>query len=312
MVVATRSGGQGRRQPRPYASEWDPLSAGALGIGLGAVVLALYPDNVEVSPVSSWFWPLFVLGVVLLVGYGWRQRRRTVLRSWRLLGTLLSNLLVGAGLMVVLVDVPVFARGIFDVDQGQAGVLLTFFLVGVPVGAALGGIVAAVVGRRFVAAVGMVGAVLGFWVLAGWDAASFGERWAGVRVVDLSLVGLGLAFGVVIAPVAGAALDATSRREHGLVSSLVVTARTVGMLLALSALTAFGLFRFRQLLAAQPQPPDSVSLHDKLKMLEANVTRALTLEYHDIFRLAAALCLAAGVVAVVTLGGRRPRAAGSG
>jgi hypothetical protein len=116
----------------------------------------------------------------------------------------------------------------------------------------------------------------------------------------------------VIAPIAAAALDATERREHGLVSSLVVTARTVGMLATLSALTAFGLHRFNQLLAAQAPPPSTATLHDKLKVLEANVTRALVLEYHDVFKLAALLCAVAAVVAAVSLGGRPPRAAGSG
>jgi hypothetical protein len=115
---------------------------------------------------------------------------------------------------------------------------------------------------------------------------------------DVELAVMGTGFGVVIAPLAAAALDAAERRRHGLVSSLVVTARTVGMLAALSALTAFGLHRFYQLLAP---PPDSGSLHERLKVLDANITLALVAEYHEIFRLAAGLCLAAALISLLTL-----------
>ncbi len=295
---------QGRRE--------DLISAASLGLGLGALVLALYPDRPDASPVSLWFWPLFAVALALLMLYGWRQRRDLphLLNNRPFLGSLVANLLVGGGLMVVLVDVPVFARGIFNVDQGRAGLLLTFFLAGVPVGAVAGGWVAARIGRRPVAGAGMLAAACLFLVLAGWNAGSLGPRAGPFRVADVELFGLGLAFGVVIAPIASAALGATDRDQHGLVSSLVVTARTVGMLLALSALTAFGLYRFRQLLAGQPPPPVNASLHDRLKALENNVTQSLVLEYHEIFRLAAVLCLAAGLVAVFSLGARPPHAAG--
>jgi MFS family permease len=306
-------------RPERALAATDLPSAAALGLGLGALMLALYPDDPAASALNHWFVPLALTAAVLLGVYGWRQARRLsplvpprVLRSRAFVGALVTNLLVGGGLMAVLIDVPVFARGVFGVTQSQAGLLLTSFLVGVPIGAAAGGVLSARVGRRLVAAGGLGAAAVGFWLLAGWDTHSLGQRVGPLRSADLELVALGLAFGLVIAPIAAAALDATERREHGLVSSLVVTARTVGMLAALSALTAFGLHRFNQLLAAQPPPLSTATLHDKLKVLEANVTHALVLEYHDVFKLAALLCAVAAVVAAVSLGGRRPRATGSG
>jgi len=57
----------------------------------------------------------------------------------------------------------------------------------------------------------------------------------------------GLGFGLVIAPLSSAVLDLTVTGEHGLASSLVVLARTVGMVVGLSALTAFGLARFQSI-----------------------------------------------------------------
>lgn len=307
-------------RPRPSGlRDADLVSAAALGTGLGALVLALYPDDPGRSPVNSRFPVLAAAAMILLGFYGWRQARRLaplvparVLRSRAFSGALATNLLLGAGLMTVLVDVPVFARGVFGVGQGAAGVLLTSFLAGVPVGAILGGVASARVGRAVVGASGLALAAGGFWLLSQWGVDELGHRLAGVRRADLELAGLGVAFGAVIAPTAAAALDAGGPSEHGLVSSLVVTARTMGMLFALSALTAFGVHRFHQLLAEQPAAPPSASLHDKLKVLEGAVTRALVLEYHDIFRIAAAICLLAALVAALSLGGPRPRRAAGG
>jgi MFS family permease len=282
----------------------DLMGAGLLGLGLGALVLALYPDDPSVRAVNYWWLPLSAAAAVFLGAYLWRQVRRlepliprALLASPPFWGAVLANLLVGGALMVALVDVPIFARGVFNVDQNAAGLLLTSFLVGVPVGALAGGWLAGRLGPRLPAVAGLIVAGSMFLVLAGWGVSEPRSR----AYAELAVMGLG--FGVVIAPLAASALDATRRREHGLVSSLVVTARTVGMLGALSALTAFGLHRFYQLLP--PPPGGNLSLHDRLKILENNITLALVLEYHEIFRLAALLCAVAAVIAGLTLGQAR-------
>ena len=276
----------------------DLVGAALLGLGLGALALALYPDEPMVRAVNYRWLPLSVLAAVLLGGYLWRQARRPLAAGAPMWGALLANLFVGGALMVALVDVPIFARGVFNVDQNAAGLLLTAFLVGVPVGALAGGWLAGRLGPRLPAVAGLLVAAGMYLVLAGWGVSEPRSR----AYAELAVMGLG--FGVVIAPLAASALDASRRRQHGLVSSLLVAARTVGMLGALSALTAFGLHRFYQLL--KPAPATG-SLHDRLKVLEANITAALVAEYHDIFRLAAVLCLAAALIAGLTLGPRRPR-----
>lgn len=294
---AARPAAPAASSPRPRAA--DLPGAALLGLGLGALVLALYPDDPARRAVNAWWLPLSALALALLGGYLWRQARRLepliprpLLASPPFWGALLANLLVGGALMVALVDVPIFARGVFNVDQNTAGLMLTAFLVGLPLGALAGGWLAARVGARPPAVAGLVVAAVMFGLLATWGVSE------PLRRADLELAVMGLGFGVVIAPLAAAALDAAEGRQHGVVSSLVVTARTVGMLAALSALTAFGLHRFYQLLAP---PPDSGTLHDRLKILDQNITLALVAEYHEIFRLAAGLCLAAAAVAVLTL-----------
>jgi MFS family permease len=246
----------------------------------------------------------------VLALYGWRQANRLepfiprqLLRSRRFIGATSANLLVGAALMVALVDVPILGRLVFNLDQLGSGLLLSQFLVGVPIGAVLGGVLAGRVGIRFTAVVGMLCSAAAFLQMSGWQANELTLRIASFRQVDLALGACGLGFGVVIAPVTAAVLELTRAQNNGLATSLVVLARTVGMLVGLSALTAFGLFRFRQILGT-PQLTDP-SLRARVDHLARLVAAAFLQEYREIFGIAAGLCILAALVAFVTIG-RRP------
>jgi hypothetical protein len=108
----------------------------------------------------------------------------------------------------------------------------------------------------------------------------------------------------VIAPVAAAILDSSQRSEHGVASSAVVLARTTGMLLGLSALTAFGLHRFFQLFAQGPTlrlVPGSPDFNAQVAAIEARTRSALLAEYHEIFLITAAVCVLAALVAAWSL-----------
>jgi MFS family permease len=300
------------------AGRIDWASAVLLAGALGGLVAGLYPQDPQRSALNPLSVPLLIAAAVLLVAFAWRQWRRlepllpeAVMRSPGFWGALGANLLVGGALIVALVDIPIFARGIFDVDQNQAGLLLTAFLAGVPLGALAGGWLAARLGRRRPGVAGLLLAAAFYWVLSGWGAGELHNHMLFLRRADLELAALGFGFGVVIAPLAAAALDA-SRREHALVSSLVVAARTIGMLVGLAALTAFGLHRFNQLLAQQPPPPASLSLSDRLRYVEHAAEAALLLEYHEIFLLAAGLCVLAAAVCLVSLRSPAPHPAAAG
>jgi MFS family permease len=147
------------------------------------------------------------------------------------------SFLVGAALIAALVEVPVYGRITGDRQLGAA-LLLVRLLAAVPVGAALGGFVSGRVGDRLTTGVGAVLAAIG---LAGMS------RW-GLGGADLNatvtLVVAGLGFGLTLAPINASVLARTAPAVHGLASALVVVARTVGMLVGLSVLTAIGLHRF--------------------------------------------------------------------
>lgn len=284
----------------------DWLGAILLGAGLGTLMLALYPDQPELRAVSSRFWPLLAAAVLMLAVYGRRQARLldplvppALLHSRRFWGSLAGNLLAGAALMVALVDIPVLARGVYNFDQGQAGLLLVRFLAGLPAGALLGGVLATRLAGRGVALAGLVMAAGMFFLMSSWGPH---EPVARPWQVGLTLFGGGLGFGLIIAPLSALVLELGRAASHGLASSLLVLARTLGMLLGLSALTAFGIRRFHVILGGvSAQSPCSGGLSAQFTCLGRHVRDSLLEEYREVFLIAAGLCLVAALVGAVSL-----------
>ena len=290
----------------PSASTVDWLSAALLGVGLGLLVLALYPDDPANRATGSLFIPAGLISLVVLAAYARRQVKRldpliprTMLRSARFLGSSLANLLIGAALMVALVDVPILGRLVFSLDQLDSGLLLSRFLAGVPLGALAGGLLATRLGFRRTAVLGTALSAAAFWQMSGWQANELALRLGPIRQADAALAACGLGFGIVIAPLAAAVLNLTKAETHGLASSLVVLARTLGMLVGLSALTAFGLHRFHQILGT-PVLNDP-TIRERVDHLARLVSAAFLQEYREIFAIAAVLCVLAGAVALATL-----------
>jgi MFS family permease len=299
----------GRRSSYPNqasTSSVDWLSASLLGVGLGLVVVALYPDDPEHRATSAFFIPAGVLGLIVLVAYGRRQLLRLepliprdLLHSPRFIGASAANLLIGAALMVALVDVPVLGRLVFNLDQLGSGLLLTQFLLGIPVGAVLGGFASTRVGERGTAVAGMLLSAAAFVQMSGWQNNELSLHLGAVRQVDVALGICGLGFGLVIAPLTASVLELTRAQSHGLATSLVVLARTMGMLVGLSTLTAFGLYRFHQILGT-PVLNDT-SLRARIDHLARLVAAAFLQEYREIFTVAAVLCVLAAVIVLLTL-----------
>jgi MFS family permease len=288
-ATAASSGGSPVRQV-------DLFGALCIAVALGSLVLTFATASPQRDVAGPWAWALVPLALVAATAYTWRHlsardplvprglmvtsrelmvasrelavtsRGLATASRWlaltrggaritRLVPALLVSLLVGVALVAIVVDIPLFARLTVTGSQTVAALVLVRFLVAVPVGALAGGWLL----RRFApAALATTGLILaggGLVIMSGWGHGSL-QSWS--ATVVLMAVGLGL--GLAIAPVSSAALASAPGDAHGVVSSLVVLARMVGMVVGLGLLTAIGLHRYYGTVAALPDQSDTAAL----------------------------------------------------
>ncbi|MER7547800.1 MFS transporter [Actinomadura sp.] len=314
MIAVQAAVPGGRREgPRPGV---DVVGGLLLALGLGLLVAAVYNPEPEESALPPWGPPVLGAGAaVLAVFVLWEVRARTRLldlsgvRRGPLLATLGVSLLSGAALMVTLVDVVLVAQTVLDKDAAEGALLLTRFLVALPVAAVAGGLVARRVGERWPMAAGMAVSAGGYLLIAGWPADLADASYGPLPRMDVDLVVTGLGLGLVIAPVSSAVLAFVPAARHGVASAAVVVARMMGMLLGVSALSAWGFYRFHALTAElKPPLPFLMSKREFARQMEvynAALQEALRTEYQEIFWITAGMC-ALGALLALAVGARRP------
>ncbi|WP_243719758.1 hypothetical protein [Actinomadura sp. KC06] len=159
-------------------------------------------------------------------------------------------------------------------------------------------------------AAGMAVSAVGYLLIAAWPADLANASYGPLPRMDVDLVVTGLGLGLVIAPVSSAALAFVPAARHGVASAAVVVARMMGMLLGISALSAWGFHRFHALTAdLKPPLPFQMSKDEfarQLKVYNAAVDDALRTEYQEIFWITAGLCVLGAVLALAA-GGRDAR-----
>lgn len=265
-----------------------------LGLALGSVVLTFAASDPEREVVGPLGFALLPVGALALGLYLWRHHTvaeplvaRGVVRG-RARTSLVVSLLVGAALVAVIVDVPVLARLTLTDSQTVAAFVLVRFLLAVPVGALLGGWSLRRFGDGAVSGAGLMVATVGLFAMSRWGQGSLDGPLATVV-----LVAVGLGIGLALAPVNNAALADAPADAHGVASALVVVARMVGMVVGLALLTAIGLHRYYDTVAALPDQTDTKAL------LAAGLVQVQT-----VF-LGAAIAALLGALASVGLGLRR-------
>jgi len=279
----------------------DVLGALFIAVALGALVLTFSSADPAKEVLGPWGLWLLPIGGLALVVFAVRQRTaahpliaRGVVHG-RVVPALIVSLLVGTAIVAIVVDVPLLARLTEGTTETEAAFVLVQFLVAVPVGAVLGGLLLKALGPGLVAAPGLALTAAALWGMTGWTRGALDDP--GMSTVLLVLAGFGI--GLAIAPVNDAALAESSHATHGTVSSLVVVARMVGMVVGLALLTAVGLRRFQAAVNALPDPTDSDALLD-----------AAVVQVQTVFAGAALATLAAAVIALL-LGHHRVRHATS-
>ncbi|WP_067489589.1 MFS transporter [Actinomadura hibisca] len=293
----------------------DWLGGLLLALGLGLLVGGLYNPDPEKSALPSWGLPVVAAGLVALAAFVlWEIKARTRLfdlagvRRGPLLATLGVSLLSGAALMVTLVDVVLVAQTLLKKDTVDGALLLTRFLVALPVAALAGGLVARRVGERWPMVAGMALSAVGYLLIAAWPADLAGASYGPLPRLDTDLVLTGFGLGLVIAPVSSAVLRLVPAARHGVASAAVVVARMMGMLLGIAALSGWGFHRFHALTADLQMPlPFMMSKAEFTKELaryQAAVQDALRTEYQEIFWITAGLCVVGALLALAAPSGR--------
>lgn len=284
-----------------------------LALALGLAVIGLYnpePNGKQVLP--SWGLPMVAGAVLAAVAFGvWERFARTRLiepagvRFTPFLAALVTSMAAGCALMVTLVNIELFGQGVLGKDQNQAAGLLLHFLIALPIGALIGGWLATRIGDRIVAFVGMGISGFAYWLVSQWNLDvltahhDLGLFTLPTFGTDLALAGVGL--GLVIGPLTSAALRVVPAAQHGIASSLVVVARMTGMLVGVAALSAWGIYRFNQIMATLPKP--SGSIMEIATKLAHNAQTAYIEQYGEIFFITAIVCVA-GALCALLIGGR--------
>ena len=289
----------------------DLLGAGLLSVALGGIILAFATADPEVqvfSPAGPWYLGAAAVGALLFVLHNRRSPAPLVPHgaftrrpAW---GSLLVSFFVGSALIAALVDIPIFARlTVADGSQVKAALVLVEFLVALPVGALLGGVLSRRQPAGVLTAVGMVLAAIGFWTMAGWGPTSL-EQLSSSAVLAMT----GLGFGLALAPVNAALLSSTESAVHGVASALLVVARMVGMLVGISALTTIGLRRYYAVESGIPSPNDVCGGDRTRCAAYTRLVEQAGIEQLQAIFLGAAVCaVVAGAAALVTFHGARTR-----
>jgi MFS family permease len=309
---------QGRRQ------KVDVIGGLLLAASLGLMVVGLYSQHPDESALPPYGVPVIIAGVVVLLLFGvWEWKAKTKLFNpaganvGRFLASLGACLLAGAALMVTLVDVELFAQTGLRMNERDAALLLSRFLVALPVGAVIGGLLVRRIGERWLTVIGLLGAAFAYKLMSDWPIGVLAARHYvfGLSLprldVDLAIAGFGL--GLVIAPLASAVLRVTPASQHGIASSAAVVARMMGMLLGLSALAGWGLHRFRVFTKDLATPfgfgVDPATFAKQQEDYANALAAALRDEYGEIFLITAFICLGGALIALFVPGKRREQPA---
>ena len=212
----------------------------------------------------------------------------------------LVSLLVGAALIIAMVNIPLFIATVLGGQPIDSGLALLRLTAMIPLGAITGGWLCARITCRLTAILGLIFTATGFWLMHLWP---IQVNW--IQITISAIIG-GFGFGLVIAPIATTAINAVSNRQMGMGSSVVTVLRIVGMILGLALLTSWGLGRFHNLLLAFKPPAGVIPFSDMYnKALSRYAIFAAHEVYTSVFLAAGFICLIA-IIPSIMLEGRKP------
>ena len=222
------------------------LALAGITIGLGTGTQTVNTQAAaQASPVR---WPWVVTSIVAFVAFILFERhqqnpliRLDLFKKPPFAAANIAHVLVGAALIIGMVEIPLYAYTLFGMSEIQGGLLLIRLTLMIPVGAVLGGWLADWAGYRITAVMGFLVATGGYLLVSRWplDPANL------TMSRDLMISGLG--FGLVIGPIGASVVASSGPRWMATGSAIVTVSRMVGMVVGLSALSSWGVRRFNDL-----------------------------------------------------------------
>lgn len=227
------------------------LSAFILGLGTGTEISSSsgFEDQTALPPYVI---PAILIAAFLLGLFIWRQLRAkhpliplSLFRRPNFSPASLANFFVGFGLFIAIANVPLFINMLIaeSIEQGawDSGWMLSALTVPMALIAVPGGWLTDKIGYRWPSAIGLLMVIAAFALMMGWKSTTI----YGTMIPQLVLAGLG--FGLTLAPIASAVVDASPSGHRGTGSALVIIFRLVGMTAGVSSITTFALRRANKL-----------------------------------------------------------------
>jgi MFS family permease len=221
------------------------LSLAGITIGLGTGTQMVGDSSKAPSPVN---WPWLVVAAVAFAGFIlWERRaerpliRLELFRKPPFTAANIAHFLVGAALIIGMVEIPLYANTLFGLTEIGSGFLLIRLTLMIPIGAVIGGWLADYIGYRAVAVIGFLVACGGYLLVSRWpmDPANL------EMTVTLLISGLG--FGLVVGPIGATVTAAAGARWMATGSAIVTVSRMVGMVIGLSVMSSWEVRRFNSL-----------------------------------------------------------------
>ena len=288
------------------------LAGVTLGLGTGTQTISGSASNAS-SPVL-WYWLVVsAVSFVLFVLYERAQRRPLIRLDFfkrpAFAAANIANLLLGAALIIGMVEIPLYAYTLFGMTEIQGGLLLIRLTLMIPVGAVIGGWLADLVGYRITAVLGFLIAAGGYFLVSRWPLQP------GQFQLTRDLIVSGLGFGLVIGPIGASVTSSVGSKWMATGSALVTVSRMIGMVIGLSAMSSWAVRRFNGLAANIVTPivrPTGLTDQQWQAMKDAAeaATKAAAHTVFSEFFLVAAVVVAVAVIPAVFFYSHRDRTTG--
>lgn len=201
------------------------------------------------NPMAEYIPMLLGIAVVGLIALIVWERRAPhpifppdLFRQGFFVATMLANFLIGAALMVGMVNIPVIVSLASDGSASRDSALLLIPLtLAIAVFALASGTISARLGEQRMTRLGVAAGAVGFGLV--YVMIDMSNLW--MMAPGLAVAGAGI--GLLMAPLSATALDAADETNRGAATSTALLCRLLGMTIGMSLVTTAGIYRLQQL-----------------------------------------------------------------